>query len=649
MLEIDGPLTTATQVTSARTSGAGTLRLNGQMSGDSTFAVNSGRVEGAPGLFGSPAMNLANTTLRFTESGTFTGSIVHETADTTGVGVEVGEGQAVYATGALNNNSALQKLGPGKVVFCRTGTKASVTNMVGKTDKSSTTVPYSHGTNGDVPNGPPLGIYAGTIAFDGDNNTKYTVDGAVWVGFHPIADGVGGAYDANLDVYGGTLTVGSITINRLVNANYDAVDKLGLTRSPRSSINVYGGTLRVTGGFIMGYPNYVSSCISELNILGGLMEVLGTANTSSFGIGYHDSNIAATAEELSSVINITGDGILRKVGTTTLCFGGYGGSRTYLHNITLNMTGGRFEAAEANLDLMNKNAKVHVNLCGGVLDVKSLTQTRSINSYGSSMDFHFSGGTYRPNAAESSFPVKTMTSFTVGEGGAKFDLCETNKLTLAQALTTASGVADDGGIELTAETAAALLTLNVANAFNGPLTVNGGTIRPTVAAAASCAAGVIVNDGGVFDANGIDFTFGYLRGNGGVYTNGTVTVTGAVEPVSGAVFVQDLVFGSGATLRCPISGSAESGWSAPCLKVSGSVTAQGGVTLDLGGTESSPLQKGARVKVAEVAGGGSFPSLRVTGTCERTATFALRRTVGASGETEVWVEVVSLGMALHLR
>ncbi len=650
-LELSGTVAAGSPLSSTRTSGAGTLRITGNISGSPEISSQSGRIEGVPSALGSAMLNLANTTLRFTDNGVFSGQVLHDNADATGVGVEVAEGKVAYVTGALNNSSALQKLGPGKVVFCRTGTKASVTNLVGKTAKSVDTVPWSHGTNGDVPNGPPLGVYAGTIAFDGDKNTKYTVDGAVRVGTHPVLDGTGGAYDAVLSVYGGTLTVGSLSVNCFTGNNiYDRPGDLGLTRSPRGIVNVYGGTLRVNGGFIMGLNPKKDCCAqSELNVYGGLFEVNGTGAPASFGIGYRASaNVASSPEDLSSTINLY-DGTIRRTAPDEISFGAYDDGYTYIPYITLNMQGGHFDAPGSTLNLMRKNAKVRVSLCGGVLDILSFTQGKSIgSSTGSSLDFHFSGGTYRPNAAESTFPVKTMSSFTVGEGGAKFDLCEANALTLKQALTTAPGVAQDGGIELTA-TGAALLTLDAANAFNGPLTVNGGTMMPSAAACASCAAGVVVNGSGVFDANGFGFTFGDLKGNGGTYTNGTVTVTGSVEPGPLGLNVQNLVFGGGAALRCPIAGDADAGWSAPCLKVCGSVSAQGVVTLNLGGTELAPLEIGARVKVAEVAAGGAFPSLRVMGVCERRASFALVRTVGESGATEIWAAVVPRGTTLHLR
>ena len=101
--------------------------------------------------------------------------------------------------------------------------------------------------------------------------------------------------------------------------------------------------------------------------------------------------------------------------------------------------------------------------------------------------------------------------------------------------------------------------------------------------------------------------------------------------------------------RAVAVGGAEGGWSAPCLKVFGIVSAQGGVTLDIGGSESSPLPIGTRVKVVEVAAGGSFPSIRVVGVCERRSSIALSRVAGANGVTEVWAEVVPLGTVLHLR
>ena len=580
--------------------GQGTLRVTGKITGSPEIQADAGRVEGAPECFGTAKLALNNSTVRFTESGTFAGQITHTTTNKNGVGVEVMDGKIVYATGALNNHSALQKTGPGTIVFCRTGTRASVTNVVGQYAKSASTYPYINGYNGAVPNGAALGIYAGKVVFDGTANTRYSVwDTQTWVGQYPIPDGTGGAYDACLEVRGGTLTLTGLLIGihpKDASMAGTATD-IGLTRSQKAIVNVKGGTLRVASGyFVMGYSRYTTSLISELNVSGGLFEACGTG-VAGFGIGYHDSSNVVNAAELSSTINISGDGILRKASEGNMRFAVYGTSSDYIHQIALNMTGGRLESPANDLDLLYANndkasvdANVRVNLAGGVIDVNKITSTKTLGTSRSTIDFHFNGGTYRPNAAESTFPVKLMTSFTVGEGGAKFDLIETNQLTLAtQPLVTAEGVEHDGGITLDA-TGDAVLTLSVSNAFNGPIVVNGGKVVPTVPEAVNCATGVVVNGAGVFDANGLALTFGTLGGDG-LYTNGTVTVTDSVEPTGTSLAVESLVLANGATLRCPVTGDAQSGFAAPCF-AAGSVSGQGTVWLDLGFAADAPPPHG---------------------------------------------------------
>ena len=334
-------------------------------------------------------------------------------------------------------------------------------------------------------------------------------------------------------------------------------------------------------------------------------------------------------------------------------FGVYGANRQYIHQIFLNMTGGRLESPANNLDLLyanngkaTVNANVRVNLAGGVIDVNKITSTKSPVGTPSTIDFLFNGGTYRPNAAESTFPEKQMTSLTVGEGGAKFDLIVDNQLTLAtQPLVTAEGVERDGGITLDA-TGDAVLTLSVSNAFNGPIVVNGGKVVPSVPEAVNCATGVVVNGAGVFDANGLALTFGTLSGDG-LYTNGTVTVTDAVEPVGSSLSVESLVLANGATLRCPVTGDAQSGLTAPYLSA-GSIAVGGMVWLDLGlGLDEAPPH-GTRILIAKVPAGVGFPPIRFRNPGWARTTVAFSR-VTADGVIEIWAEAIPRPLALVIR
>ena len=651
VLELTGKTTFGGAVYSdLRTSGAGTLRVSGKLVGEPSISITSGRIEGTPAALGSAKINLSNASVRFTDNGVFKGQLLHIADDENGLGVDVADGKTVYATGLLNNKTALVKYGGGTIVFAHDGANS----YTGKRNKNATAATYSIPQNGDISNTTGFSLYSGTVVLDGGEDSTYS-SGAIetWIGYHPITDSTGeGAYDAHLVVRSGTFSSGSyLAIVRTVSAACDGPVQLGYVRRPRAVVDVFG-TL-TTKSIIMNYGNYKNANChhAELNVYsGGSLILTANGDAGRFAIGHEGTNSRLEEGGNEAVVNLYEGGLIDKRGDQDVRVGFHNGSKnaTYPARGIINIYGGVFRtAATAGIDLSFYNAHGTLNLYGGTLESGCIKRSNNDGYYSAQADVHFDGGTFKPTLSERS--LGNLTTFTVGEGGAKFDLGETNTLTLAQTLTTAAGVEADGGIALTATATNAVLALTAANAFNGPLTVNGGTMLPTVAAAASCATGVVVNAGGVFDANGLDFTFAYLKGNGGIYTNGTVTVTGEVVPGELGLYVQDIAFGSGATLKSAVGGNAGDGWTAPCLNVSGSATANGGVTLDLGGTEDAPLPRGARVKVAEVVGGGAFPAVCATGVCDGTSTFRVSRTVNGDGATEVWAEVVPLGTVFHMR
>ena len=661
VLELAGPVRVLGDRTlkMTRTSKGGTLRISGTLEGAPTISKASGYIEGRPEAFSAATLDLANSILRFTRSGTFWGSVKHVTSNATGLGVEVPPGETVYMPGILTNSTAFSMLGGGRLVLGNEGV-----TFVGGAAKSADNRPVRDVTTGDAPQSTGLSVIAGTLELDGGDEAVYRLSTSnVRIGTQPIPDGTGGAYDARLVIRSGAATcTGEFDIGRPAKELFDSPLELGLTKRPYCAVDVYGGSLTVSTSMLINYApsgtgpkryrsdgttarwDYFHCARSELNVHGGEV-IIGTA----LWAPYHDT-ITAVAEGYSEArVNIDG-GLIDVLGGD-ISVGRYAdGYNQYPARGTINVEGGtmRTIATKGVMLCVSQNSIGTVNLRGGVLEAGYIN--RSSTAANTQAHVLFDGGTFKSLAASYTFPNKTLTSLMVGEGGAKFDLGEANALTLNQALNRATGVEADGGIAVTGTTAAATLTLKVANAFNGPLTVNGGTMKPTVAAAASCASGVEVNNGGVFDANGFAFTFGFLRGDGGVYSNGTVTVTGEVAPSNSTFTVGNLVLADGAVLKCPVSGDATEGWSAPYLTVAGSVVKTADAFLDLGHDAGNPLPKGCRVKVAELAAGvEAFPSLRATGVGAPGVTVTLSRKAGADGVTEIWAEVVPAAFLLIFR
>ena len=126
-----------------------------------------------------------------------------------------------------------------------------------------------------------------------------------------------------------------------------------------------------------------------------------------------------------------------------------------------------------------------------------------------------------------------------------------------------------------------------------------------------------------------------------------MTVTDSVEPTGTSLAVESLVLANGATLRCPVTGDAQSGFAAPCF-AAGSVSGQGTVWLDLGLAADAPPPHGTRVLIARVPAGSNFPCVRFRNPGWTKSTVSISR-VTNNGYTEIWAEVVPRAMVLILR
>ena len=226
------------------------------------------------------------------------------------------------------------------------------------------------------------------------------------------------------------------------------------------------------------------------------------------------------------------------------------------------------------------------------------------------------------------------TSIIVSTNGAAFDIPGANTFTLNQGFTHDSvlGSTRDGGIR---KRGTGTLLLSAANTFTGPCVAEAGVMRPTIATAVS--GGVGASGSGVFDMNGIDLTVPELVGEGGLVTNGALTVTERVYTES-FIKVDTVAFGAGTTF-------ASNGEN--YIKVLSS--AEGSIVVDFGRDESDPLPRGYAVKVAEIPSSSSLYVTGVnTGRLGRWEITGERRNE-ADGVVEIWAVLKPLGTTLILR
>lgn len=662
VLDFSGPVSVGPDashaVTMSRTAKGGTLRVSGSLADAPVITKNSGYTEGAPEAFGEATLNLNNSILRFLNSGICRATINNASG---GLGLEVQPGKTVRIEGKLTVKKNLSVIGGGRVELACPGS-----NVTGGNATSAEKRPVRDVTTGDAPFSSGLGIYAGTLAVDGGPDSTYKLSSAgVDIGKNPIPDGTGGAYEARLEVRSGAVTIPKgLGVGGGVKEAYDSPFELGLKRRPVAAVDVYGGSLTVGGDLTLNYApsgtgparyrsdgktkrwDYFGCSRAELNVYGGTF----TVNGGYCGLPYHDSITAVEEGSGESLLNVYG-GVFETT-KADISIGRYSdGYNDYPARGSVNIYGGVVRTpADKALNLSQGQTSVgSLNLHGGVLETGKIK--RGTTSARTAGHVYFNGGIFRP--LENGNTISGLTSFTVGKGGAKFDLTAVQSLTLGQALTSASDLGEgetDGGITLLSASAQSVLTLAALNDIRGPLTVNGGTMRPVVESAAGDADGVVVNSGGVFDANEFAFTFHSLAGEGGLYSNGVVTVTGVVAPSNTTFTVEDIVFADGAVLSCPVEGDVTSGFKAPYLTVAKSVTKDGNAAIvDLGLSGEKLLPKNTSVKIAELFPGVVFPQMQIINACDERTTARLKRQVREDGVTEVYVNVVPKAIAILIR
>ena len=589
------------------TEGGGTVRVNAPFTGAGTVRLCSGRIEGRPENFDGVTLDLNNASVRFTESGTTTAKIMNSKGAKTGIGLEVADGKSVTVTGSLvTNASCLVMKGPGTLVL---RDEAAWRQVAGEVHgKATSLTSFSIPENGDLPNSAAFNVMAGTLVFDMAGTVAIT-NGSntamAWVGSHYVPDGQGGAYPAVCELWRGDLVD---TYDNFVVGRHDKIawdDCSQFSRRPYAAFNIRGGSLTVNG-IILGYTTYYfKSCErNEINVWGGRINV----GEERFAIGHDPTNVKIGDELGEAVVNVYGGEVLKPSGKA-VSLGTYGDGETSYPGIgRINMYGGQFLCGP---DVQvsapgNNHGHGFVNLCGGVLQAKNIVRAKSGTM--SEGHVHFDGGTFRPLQAGAS--MKGLTDVTVGAGGGTVELVDGQTYTIAQAVTRAADLGDDGADGGLRAAGDGTLVLGAANAFTGPVGAVGAdaTLKLGVAGAFS---DCVVLEGGTIDLNGQDVTFRSVSGFGRI-VNGNVRVTEslAVEGEAGSTlaFGGNLTVAAGAYVGVPISADG----TGDQINVEGNLVFEGKVGFDLGRYDDNPFD-GTPTYVVMTAASIDFSDARLTG------------------------------------
>ena len=611
----------------------GTLRLEG--TSESPFTVYSGTLAGHPDSFGAAyPIKIRNSTLSILSSGEMFATVTGEgDTNANGMNLNIAAGEEVMFVNNVSCTGPFVKTGAGTAYLGGSGTVTLGSAARGNADSAYSTAATEIPANGDLP-ATGLGVFslaAGKLVLGLDDRQKVTVNGRLDVGQN-IADfdENGNVLDSELEILGGTVTVnGDLNIGRAAGAyraNHDCGEK-----KRHLTLTMRGGNLTFGSMYMAHDSGKRFNGTTTFNLYGGTVRSTG----SYMNLSCETTQTGTEYGFAKSVVNVYG-GMFTNTAAAMLGSQYPGG----VGNFELNMHGGDF-AWTAPFDFYagRVGASHNMNLHGGVLTTPCLRR-REPNS---SVNFYFNGGTLRltmdgasfkeANAAGSSYPSYAWNSIIVSTNGAAFDIPGANTFTLNQGFAhdSALGATRDGGIR---KLGTGTLLLSAANTFTGPCVAEAGVMRPTIEAAVS--GGVGASGSGVFDMNELDLTVPELVGEGGLVTNGALTVTGRVATES-FVKVDDVTFNA-----ATFESNGEN-----YIKVLSS--AGGALVVDFGRDETDPLPRDYAVKVAEIPSGSRINVTGInTGRPGRWEITGERRNE-TDGVVEIWAVLKPLGTTLILR
>ena len=195
---------------------------------------------------------------------------------------------------------------------------------------------------------------------------------------------------------------------------------------------------------------------------------------------------------------------------------------------------------------------------------------------------YFNGGTIRAAAANANYFAGAGGCYVTG--GLVFDtngynITGTNNLSH-------SGSGTDGGVT---KLGIGTLTLGGSSSFNGPISVQAGTLKSGTATALPNALPLTLVTGATLDLNGSYLTVTSLTGNGSVI-NGTLTVSGSMSGTNQTSSnLQSLTLGAGSTLSVTLKSGS------PAWIISGAAQLNGALTVRLSG--STAFTAGTQIQI----------------------------------------------------
>jgi autotransporter-associated beta strand protein len=528
------------------------------------------------------------------------------------------DGDLTLTGPASQANGLFAKFGPGTLRLAYPGTNTFSTSSSGDSNSQ-----LAWPTSGDAPAGTAGGrsfVAAGRLVVGGPGQV-FTFNNELDIGSQPRGLGDENAYEATMDVIGGTVNLGGQYFGIGVNFKREN----GVSTYP--TLNIYDGNMTVnhlTMAYDVIWKNHSTKAV--LNVYGGSFTV-----NDQFRLGHHKGNAANPPH---ATVNVYGGAVHHPHASQGTTFGWMNsGDPKPACTGTLNLFGGDYNERWL-MKMANHDAVSYLNLHGGVLRAENITHVAG--SVGQSHLF-FNGGVYMPlgtNAAQRT--LQGLTSATVSTNGAVVDTSlAAAAITFAQRLThdPALGGAPDGGLTKRGQ---GMLALAVSNAFTGPVAIEAGALRATVDGAVPDL--LHVGSNGAFDADGAVRAIPRLAGSG-LCTNGTVRVTGELAAGEGLT-LDHLTLAPGAVIRM---GAAAA--------VTGALAAEGGGTLDLGRTEADPLLPPFSIPVATYGSCGSaFAGWRVTGTGWPDGKYAVRFVRDEDGPVKILrAELVPNGTVMMLK
>ncbi|MEI9916923.1 MAG: autotransporter domain-containing protein [Methylovirgula sp.] len=434
----------------------------------------------------------------------------------------------------------------------------------------------------DSPSGGFAKVGTGTLTINGASfnlGSTFIAQGAMAqtggttsINYLAVGEGTG---TGNLDVSGGTLTIGT-TLQVGDFGGQGAVNQTGGTVVVTPLCGVASGCASVNIGNQGGTGTYAISG-GELDIVGGddvIGRVQGIANASSSG-----------------VLDISGNGVLDVSGGAHFILGNNDTLSSQAQG-TINQTGGVLRVENGStLFLSGPNSLIDTyNLNGGVLQIGGASLQGRYNNTTSTYAFNLGGGTIQVIGSA----LVTNVNATLTSGISTID---TNGLGA-----TLSGVlSGNGGL---AKVGAGTLILTGANSYGGGTDLNAGTIQVGADANLGAATGQLVFDGGTLQyANGFSSARSITlnAGGGTIDTNGNNSMlSGAIDGAGGLTKIGAGVLAlsgvgsySGATLVN--AGTLQAG-AANVLSPNSAFTLANGATLNLDGFDNA---------IGSLAGSGS--------------------------------------------